>query len=121
MRGSKGETPSRQGEIVIGGIQPIRPEEVVGQKMRIFPAPVIEAFNTLITQNVRDGGLITIRQDDVVALMVEKGLTREEIIAKGWLNVEDVYREAGWDVAYDKPGFNESGFAVFTFRPSRKE
>jgi hypothetical protein len=29
-------------------------------------------------------------------------LTANEIVAKGWLNIEDAYREAGWNVAYDK-------------------
>jgi len=48
--------------------------------------------------------------------MVKKGLNRAEIFDKGWLNVEEVYRAAGWAVEYDKPGFNESYSATFTFK-----
>lgn len=36
------------------------------------------------------------------------------------LDVEDVYRAAGWEVTYDKPGYNETYDATFTFRSAKK-
>ena len=54
-------------------------------------------------------------QGVAVKLMVEKGLNRNEIFNKGWLNIEEVYRSAGWKVNYDKPAYNESYDAYFTF------
>ena len=96
-------------------VRPIGPDEVESQKEMDFPDAVFESFNELIAQQFTSGSA-TIKQEDVVALMVEKGLNHGEIFDKGWLNVEEVYRSAGWKVSYDKPGYNESYPATFTFR-----
>lgn len=100
-------------------VHPIKPEEIAAEKERTFPDAVFSSFNELITQNW-DGSSATIRQHEVVALMVKRGLKRAEIFDKGWLDVEDVYRSVGWDVEYDKPGYNESYSATFTFKRKRK-
>ncbi len=39
-----------------------------------------------------------------------------KIYERGWLNVEPIFEEAGWEVHYDKPSFNESGDARFEFK-----
>jgi len=44
-----------------------------------------------------------------------RGLTRQGMYDKGWMDVEDAYRKAGWDVDFDKPGYNETYEANFTF------
>jgi hypothetical protein len=93
---------------------PIKPSEVAFAKVNTFPDAVWDSFNELITQNYSDGSAI-VEQADVVKLMVEMGLDREDINSKGWLNVEDAYEKAGWKVEYDKPGYNESYPATFTF------
>ena len=100
-------------------VAPISPSDVAGAKERTFPNEVLESFNELITQKF-SGGSATIQQDDVVKLMVQKGLDHGEIIDKGWLDVEDVYRASGWHVEYDKPGFNETYPATFTFKRKSK-
>ncbi len=38
-----------------------------------------------------------------------------------WLNVEELYRAQGWTVTYDKPGYNESYPATFTFAPGNDD
>lgn len=93
----------------------IRPEEVVLEKKKSLPDKVLAAFNQLIAEKW-NGYSATIKQEDVVALMIKKGLKQKQILDKGWLDVEDVYREAGWIVEYDKPGYNESYLATFTFK-----
>lgn len=100
-------------------IGPISPKEVADKKMEMFPDAVFEAFNEMIVQNAGIGE-ITVKQDDVVALMVKKGLDRNEIYKNGWLDVEDVYRKAGWKVDYDKPGYNEDYDAYFVFSRKRR-
>ena len=100
-------------------VRPIRPDEVEDEKQRTFPKEVFESFNELITQKFSSGHA-TIKQDDVVELMVKKGLKEEEIFVKGWLDVEAVYRKEGWEVKYDKPGYNESYPAIFEFKRPRK-
>ena len=51
----------------------------------------------------------------VIDLMVKKGLKRDKIFSEGWLNIETVYEDAGWDVYYDKPGYNEDYKPSYTF------
>jgi hypothetical protein len=43
------------------------------------------------------------------------GVSRQEVFDNQWLDIEDIYREAGWKVSYDKPAYNETYKAYFTF------
>ena len=99
-------------------VRPMTPTDVQLEQSKNLPDAVIEVFNQLIAQNYVNGSA-TVKQDDVLALLVEKGLGRDEIFGKGWLNIERVYRSAVWSVTYDKPGFNETYPATFEFKRSR--
>lgn len=111
---------SMKGEgAVTNKVHPIKPEDVAVEKQRTIPDEVFSSFNELIAQKW-DGHSATIKQDDVVALIVKKGLSKKEISDKGWLDVEDAYRSFGWYVEYDKPGYNESYPATFTFKRKSK-
>lgn len=108
--------------------QPITPAQVGATKADILPPEVFQAFNRLIAAHSVNGSA-TIRQDDVISLIVELMIPahpmethyqrttdhRFKIVNSGWLNVEDAYRAAGWCVVYDKAGFNESYPSTFTF------
>jgi hypothetical protein len=59
-------------------------------------------------------------QKDVVNELVALGLKRNEIFKNHWLDVEEIYEEAGWQVAYDKPGYNETYEASFEFTDASK-
>lgn len=89
---------------------PIKPSELV----KDIPEIVFECFNKIITRNY-NGTSSTVKQQEIVDMLVEKGLKKDEIFKKHWLDIEDHYRKAGWKVEFDKPGFNESGEAYFTF------
>lgn len=105
--------------------RPISPDQLTDAKSAAFPPEVFDAFNELICENM-DGAEATIKQDDVVRRIIGKlgadapQYTRQQIFDRGWLNVEDAYRKAGWSVEYDKPGFNETYPATFTFKKGRK-
>lgn len=99
-------------------IQPITPGEVGRQRTQDLPDEVFEVFNSLIAQNF-DGGSAKVMQEDAVDALVDKGFTEEEIFEKDLLDVELAYRAAGWKVEYDKPGYNETYDAFFTFRARR--
>ncbi len=45
---------------------------------------------------------------------------RKQLFEKGWLDVEPIFKKAGWDVEYDKPGYNESYPATFKFSRKKK-
>ena len=96
--------------------RPIRPEEVVCTGI---PDNVIEAFNELIQENIR-GKQAVILQEEVIKRILsryydEPLVTRETIYANDWLDVEDLFRDAGWQVVYDKPSLYDSYPATFTF------
>jgi hypothetical protein len=99
--------------------KPITPDEVSGQKQSSIPSEVFDAFNELIVKNY-SGGRASVKQDDIVRLLVNKGFKSSEIYENGWLDVEPLYEQQGWKVTYDKPGFNESYAAYFVFQKKRK-
>lgn len=103
--------------------QPITPDEAHAKYLSAdrFPPEVFDAFNELIEKNWTAGGVATFTQEAVVTLILGKLLiranaTREKIYVNKWLDVEDAYRQKGWDVNYDKPGYNESYAPTFTFK-----
>lgn len=100
-------------------VKPITPAAVVVLKTCLFPDEVLEAFNELIAENF-SGGISSFTQKKVVARMVKKGISSTQAYANHWLDVEDIYRKSGWKVEYDKPGFNESYEATFTFSVVRQ-
>jgi hypothetical protein len=95
-------------------VQPISPGQV-----RAAPKPyeVIQVFNELI-QKHWDGDRAVVKQDDAVGMIMERmDISHSEMIEARYLDVEEVYREAGWKVHYDKPGYNENPYPrTFTFR-----
>ena len=101
-------------------VKPISPREVAGKK--VFPDEVISSFNELIAQNGGDGcDPVIVNQDEVIKLMVSKGLNKDKIFKNHWLDVEGVYGKAGWRVGYDQPGYNETPYSpYFTFSRKRR-
>ncbi len=93
---------------------PIKPSTVVKQKTNNIPDAVFEIFNQLIVENF-NGQSATVMQKDVMNLIRKKIPNPREAFGKGWLDVEDSYRSAGWKVKYDSPGYNESYEAYFVF------
>lgn len=96
----------------------ITPQEAAGKKSSSIPAVVIETFNEFIGASISNGS-VTISQDAVITALVKKGLKRREIFDKGWLDIEQIYEKAGWIVDYDKPAYNETYPATFTFTSKR--
>ncbi|MFA6269902.1 MAG: hypothetical protein WC657_01670 [Candidatus Paceibacterota bacterium] len=99
-------------------VSPVTPDDIAKGKENAFPYAVFEAFNQLILEHF-SRGTATFKQEEVLTLLKNKGLNREEIFKRGWLDVEEVYRAVGWVVLYDKPGYNESYPATFTFKRSQ--
>jgi hypothetical protein len=81
---------------------PIAPQEIQALKTEQIPDEVFAVFNELIAENLHNRRA-TVLQKDVVAKLEARGLTRDEIYKRRWLDVEESYREVGWKVTYDKP------------------
>lgn len=103
---------------------PANPNDIAGLKRSVFPPAVFEAVNELIAEKFTNGRA-NFTQDEVVARIAAKmpgedyEIKSGEIYKRGWLNFEEVYRDEGWSVEYDKPAYNESYSANFTFRKKR--
>ncbi len=98
----------------MSGVKAINPSEVVAARKASLPDVVIEVFNKLIAKNF-NGHSASVYQSEVMKCLAAERLKSSEIFKKGWLDVEDIYREQGWEVKYDKPGYNESYEAYFKF------
>jgi len=95
--------------------KPITPDQVGEAQAAYLPPAVFDVFNSLIASRM-DGGTATVYQEDAVtAICTALSIDRGEAFNKHYLDVEEAYRDAGWKVTYDKPGYNESYRAFFEF------
>lgn len=105
---------------------PIKPDEAlkkVGEAKHI-PKAVFDAFDELIVENLR-GRTARVMQKEALERALAKmreedpAIKREDFFSRGWLDVEEAYRQAGWTVDYDKPGYCETHEASFIFTTPR--
>jgi hypothetical protein len=100
--------------------KPISPKEVQSVKDTTIPDEIIEVFNALIIKNW-NGHAAHFTQDEAMdeslkTLKVNgKDITRSMIFEYRWLDVEPMFRKQGWNVKFDKPAYNETYDANFTF------
>jgi hypothetical protein len=99
--------------------KPISPEQARKGHVNAIPDVVFDVFNLLLTERY-DEVAIAIRQQEVVDLLENRGLDTNEIFRKRWLDIEPCYRDAGWEVVYDSPAYNESYEPTWTFRKPKK-
>lgn len=98
--------------------KPITPQEALQGKSKFIPEFVMEAFNELITKNF-DGKTAIVSQKEVVDLIITKcpeDIESYHVFNEKWLDIEQIYVQSGWEVEYDKPGYNETYQAKFIFR-----
>jgi hypothetical protein len=95
--------------------KPIRPTDVTTKKTEALPDAVIEAFNQLIVANW-DGTKAKVRAKEAAELIASKlDISPALVYERKYLDVEDVFRKAGWKVKYDQPYWDESYEPYFTF------
>ncbi len=93
----------------------LTPKEVAAKREESRPAVVVEVFNEMLV-DAFSGFQAVIYEKDVVAKLVERGLTREDIYRFDWLEIQKLYRAKGWEVVRDRPGYNECYDTYFRFR-----
>lgn len=95
--------------------KPITPQEVVDAKQASLPDVVFDVFNAAIA-GAWNGSSAIVRQQPVALTIADRlEISTAEVYKRGYMDVEPIYRKAGWKVKYDKPGYNESGEAYFEF------
>ena len=97
---------------------PISPNEVQSIKNIQIPNAMIEAANHLIVKNW-NGTYANFKTKDLKEEYLSRTEFREiaekEIYEYNYLDIENLFREVGWKVDFDRPGFNESYDSNFTF------
>lgn len=106
--------------------KPVTPQEVTKLKQTLIPDIVIESFNELIAKNF-NGSNATVLQKEIINTISTKwklqnkyDLDTDRIFEEKWLDIEDIYSKAGWDVYYDKPAYCESYEPTFEFSKRRR-
>ena len=96
-------------------VKTVSPEQLPDNQPTHIPKEVISIFNELITENW-DGRKAHIKQNSAVNRIVNRlEVCRKTIFQKHWLDVEEIFRQAGWVVMFDKPGYCEPYEAYFEF------
>lgn len=97
-------------------MKPITPQECSAQAGSHIPELVVESVNALLKKKY-SGGRATFTQDEVIAEIQKRGdtISREQIFDSKWLDFEPLFRRAGWDVEFDKPGYCETYDANWKF------
>jgi len=100
-------------------MKPITPEDVLTSRKKgeHIPEKVIEIVNELILKKWNGYDATIIQKDIVNEIKIRMILTSTNIIFENkWLDFEDFYREVGWRVRYNKPGWDENYDETFIFK-----
>lgn len=89
----------------------IKPEDIKSK----IEADVEHVVDNLLQKRWDGRAAVLTQQEIVSALMDKMGVNRQYIFDQKFLDFEQAYRDAGWHVYYDKPGYNESYEPTFTF------
>lgn len=101
-------------------MKPISPDDVVFLRGASLPPEVIDVFNKLIAEHWDGRQAVVPQERALCAIIGALNLTRAEVFDRHYLDVEAVYEAEGWRVTYDKPAYNESYPATFTFARRRR-
>lgn len=104
-------------------VKPLSPKEVQEKQIDNIPDFIIEAVNELIAQKIGDNDSVNITQSAIMELALKKapeGTTRQVIYDNNWMDIEPLFRKAGWRVDYDKPAYCETYSANFTFTNAKR-
>ncbi len=95
-------------------MKPVTPQDAFETAAGI-PPRVLKVWNKLILKGRNGNSSVVFQSDALEALAAEMDVPRSQVLEEGWLEIEPAFESAGWNVEYDKPGYNESYPATFTF------
>ncbi|MEO7905122.1 MAG: hypothetical protein ABIR91_04995 [Candidatus Saccharimonadales bacterium] len=99
-------------------VKPYSPDEAAQAQSDVIPDIVVETVNRLLAQRASLDHIV-IKQRELVELLNERGLTSSDVFAQHMLDFKEMYRLCGWEVEFDKPGYNESYAPSWKFRRNR--
>lgn len=99
---------------------PITPAQALRQAEKSFPKKVIKAFDFMIQKNLRGSRSVVNFSDIANKIASDLGISRAAVFDNGYLDVEDIYRRAGWTVTVNKAAYNENFPSHFVFSFDKK-
>ena len=112
MKRISGQKPKTTPRRIVPKIKPIRPDQVHIE----IPDAVIVIFNNFIRENWNGYRSSFALRKIADAIRYDMGLPDDEDIAgKGWLDIEPLYKNAGWIVRFHSPDPGESFPSYFSF------
>lgn len=98
-------------------VKPLKPSDVSTVKEECTPDFVIQAWNQTIAKNYNNGTSNFTLDELVHAILAQSPneIVRSDVFKNNWCDLEEMYRKAGWHIVFDKPCYNESYKANFTF------
>ena len=102
-------------------MKPLSPSEVIKKSEDSIPDFVIEAVNNLLVKECHSGRII-LKQKDIEReiLRINPGVCSDVLYTNHWMDFESLFRAVGWNVTYDKPGYNETYAPTYIFRNNIK-
>lgn len=101
-------------------IKPISPDQVNPVK----PDEVIETFNKSVQYHWDGQKAKFLARNVAIEIATRMGISESEVLEKHYLDIEEIYHQAGWEVTYTKPDYNEAipfePYFVFTKAAERK-
>ena len=94
----------------------IKPGEVTEKKRESIPDEVFEVFNKLIAENWDGHRSVIILDDAVKEVAKALNISGSEVCERKFMDVEGIYRAAGWDVKYENQGYNETHASRYEFK-----
>jgi len=95
-------------------VKPFTPAEAKASQANYIPDEIITVVNSFLAQRASSKS-INITQEEVIEALKELEFNISQLFSKNMLDFEAAYRKAGWKVEYDKPAYNETHAAYWTF------
>ena len=98
--------------------KPVSPAEALELKTQLLPSVVFEVVNELIARNIdAEGRSARFNNNELKAAFAKRGYSNwNNVVECGYLGFVPAYKQQGWNVEVDKPGYNETYPTTWTFR-----
>ncbi len=104
-------------------MRPITPEEAKINFQESLPDFVIGAVNACILKECFGKESFTIKQETIVNEILKlapEGTSRSSVFDNHWLDFEELFSKFGWDVKYERPGWDETFDENFKFKTKKR-
>ena len=97
-------------------IKPITPQDIASYKEETFPPEVFKAWNELIASEF-NGSSATIFLSRAKSHLQAYLSIHDIRYDQKYLDIEDVYRNFGWNVSYVNAAYNDAFESYYEFEP----